>query len=246
MKLQDKAALVTGGARRLGRAVALELARAGCNVAIHYHTSSAQAAAVAAEIRAMHRQAVTVQADLADLHAPKRILEEVLGVLGRLDVLVNNAAVFEPDAPDSIDIEKSLRQLRINLIAPMLLCGACWGELRRHGSGKIVNIADARTDLPMKDYLTYTVAKAGLVGLTRALARSMAPHVQVNAVAPGIVEFSDDARRLGTARPQALGRVPAGRPARAEDVARAVRFLVEEGHYVTGQVWMIDGGRSLV
>jgi pteridine reductase len=244
MELQGKLALVTGAARRVGKAIALELARAGCDVAVHYCSSEADAQATAAEIRRLGRRAEPARADLADPDAPIRLIADVQAALGPPDILVNNAAAFWADDHESLNADESVRQLKINLLAPMLLCAACWPSFQKRGAGKIVNLCDARLDQPMRGYLTYTVSKAGLVGLTRSLARSMAPVVQVNGVAPGAVAFPDAMEPA--MRESILRKVPLRRQGGPEDVARVVRFLVGEADYVTGQIWLVDGGRCLV
>jgi len=244
MELNDKVALVTGGARRVGRAIALELARAGCDVAVHYHTSQEQARELVSIIQNTGRRAWCFPADLARLDEIPLLVSAVTQAAGRIDVLVNNAAVFRPDTPESFESRAALDQTTVNLLAPMALAVACWPLFQRQTCGKIINVTDARIDQPMSGYMSYTSGKAGLAGLTRWLARWMAPVVQVNAVAPGVAVFPEDLDQ--ETRAQVIGRVPAARPGTPEEIARVVRFLAAEADFVTGQIWRVDGGRSLV
>ena len=247
MKLDDTVALVTGGAKRVGRAIALELARAGCHVAIHYRRSRSEAEQLAAEVVGMGRKAVTIAGDLNDPASWPAIIRRTVDGLHRLDILVNNASAFLADRPDSIDAFDRQRwesMLRTNVVAPMALSHHAHPYLQAHGNGKIVNLCDISADRPWSEYLAYCTSKAALTALTKALARALAPAIQVNGVAPGIavfpVEYSAEKRRRLT------GLVPLGREGTPEEVARLVRFLVESGDYITGQIIPIDGGRSLV
>ncbi len=247
MKLDGTVALVTGGAKRVGRAIVLELARAGCDVAIHYRDSCAEAQQLEACVFDMGRRAVTVSGDLQEPANWPLIIGQTVEGLGRLDVLVNNASVFLTDNPDSIeafDAGQWESLLRTNLVAPMALCHHAQPYLDAHGGGKIINLCDISADRPWPEHLGYCVSKAALVALTRGLARALAPRVQVNGVAPGLAIFpeayKEDIRRNLT------DQVPLGRPGTPEEVARLVRFLAEAGDYITGQVIPIDGGRSLV
>ncbi len=247
MNLDGTVALVTGGAKRVGRAIVLELARTGCNVAIHYRHSSCEAQGLVAEVTGMGRRAVAVCGDLNDPADWPAIIRQTIDGLERLDVLVNNASAFLTGGPDSIEAFSPSRwesMLRTNLVAPMALCHYARPYLEANGAGKIINLCDICADRPWAKHLGYCASKAGLVSLTKGLARSLAPRVQVNGVAPGIAVFPeaypDELRR------KLIGEVPLGRAGSPEEVARLVRFLVEEGDYITGQIIPIDGGRSLV
>lgn len=238
-----RVALVTGAAVRVGRSIALELADAGFDIALHHHHSEDAARQTADEIRNRGARAHLIRADLTRPGAPAQLIEDVLSAFGRLDALINSAAVFIADAPGTIDPSAARAQIELNLIAPMLLSCAAAEALADGDGGAIVNIADARLEQPMRGYLSYTAAKAGLVGLTRALARDLAPRVRVNAVAPGAVAFPD--AMPAAQRELILSQVPLGRAGEPADVARAVRYLVCEAPFVTGQVLAIDGGRCL-
>ncbi len=247
MQLNGTVALVTGGAKRVGRAIALELARGGCDVAVHYRRSQADAEAVVALASGLGRRAIAVEGDLTDSAAWPRIVQRTVDGLGRLDILVNNASMFLPDGADSLEQFDSVvwdEMLRTNLTAPVGLCHHARRHLAAKGMGKVVNVCDIAADRPWPDHLAYCASKAGLVAVTKALARALAPEVQVNGVAPGIAVFPD--AYSSELRRQLVGRVPLSRPGTPEEVAVLVRFLVESADYITGQIVPIDGGRSLV
>ena len=254
MKLDGSVALITGGARRVGRAIVLELSPAGCNVAIHFRESRREAEQLASQVTAMGRRAVTVHAELNDPQSWPETITQTVDHLGRLDILVNNAAVFlpqrgeaRPDAADTIDgfdQDQWESVLRTNLVAPMALCHHARCFLEAHDGGRIVNLCDISADRPWPEHLAYCASKAALGALTKALARALAPRIQVNGVAPGIAVFPEEYAEQR--RRELTDRVPLGRPGMPEEVARLVRFLVESGDYITGQIIAIDGGRGLV
>jgi pteridine reductase len=245
-KLNGLVALVTGGAKRVGRAISLELARAGCSLSVHYRTSDQEAQQLAAEIAALGRRAVTVRGDLNEPSSWPAIIEATVGDLGRLDVLINNASVFLSEGDDSLEgFDPSLwaRMLQTNLIAPVGLCHHAQKHLVAGGRGRIVNLCDVAADRPWPAHLAYCVSKAALVCATKALARAMAPSVQVFGVSPGIAVFPES--YAAALRDHLVAKVPQKRAGSPDEVARLVRFLVENGSYMTGQVIAIDGGRSV-
>ena len=247
MQLSGTVALITGGARRVGRAIALELARGGCDVAVHYRRSQADAEEVVALAHGLGRRAITVDGDLTDSAAWPRIVQGTVDGLGRLDILINNASMFLPDGSDSLEaFDPALwgEMLRTNLTAPVGLCHHARRHLAANGMGKVVNICDIAADRPWPDHLAYCASKAGLVAVTKALALALAPQVQVNGVAPGIAVFPD--AYSDALRRQLVGRVPLNRAGTPEEVALLVHFLVESADYVTGQIIPIDGGRNLL
>ncbi len=246
MQLEGTVALVTGGAKRVGRAIVLELAAGGCDVGIHYRTSHNEAERLATEVADLGRRAVAIRADLSDPTCCAGIVEETVSRLGRLDILVNNAAIFPGHGSDGVnefDPDLWERIHRINLLAPMALSRFAKGYLESRGSGRIINLCDAASDRPWPTHLGYFASKAGLVALTKGLARAMAPGIQVNGVAPGIAVFPDDYDE--ETRRKLTDVVPLKREGSPKDVARAVRFLVEHGDYITGEIMAVDGGRSL-
>ncbi len=247
MKLEGSVALVTGGAKRVGRAIALALADAGCDVAIHYHRSRDEAEELRGLLTELGRRAVVVEGDLVDPSSWPAIVEQAVAGLGHLDILINNASLYQTEAPDTLegfDHAQWERLLRTNLVAPMALCHAARTHLAARGRGHIVNLCDIAAERPWPGHLAYCASKAGLVCLTKALARAMAPQVCVNGVAPGIAVFPDEyseEKRKRLTQP-----VPLGREGTPQEVADLVRFLVSQGDYITGQVIPIDGGRGLV
>ena len=245
MDLRDKVALVTGAAKRVGRAIALEFARRGCHVAVHHRASADQARQVAAEIDALGRRAILVPGDLAVDATWSAIVEQTVESLGRLDLLVNNASLFEsgrPDTLDAFDADLWERMLRINLIAPVALAHHARARLAATGTGKVINLTDSAVERPWRSHLAYGASKAALAAMTKALAKELAPAIQVNAVAPGIAVFPES--YSPQLRKTLVDRVPLRREGTPEEVARLVRFLAEEGDYITGQIIAIDGGRN--
>lgn len=244
MNMAGKVALVTGAARRVGRAIALELASRGCDVAIHYHRSADAAAEVAEAIRALGRRALLVQGDLADPSVPVSLVEAVAAGLGGLEILVNNASGFDPLGVDEWTGRHWDETFRLNLFAPALLAQAAVPRMRAAGAGRIINLTDILAERPIKRFAAYCASKAALVSLTRSLARELAPEITVNAVAPGIAVFPD--HYDDALRSELTGRVPLLRSGTPEGVAAVVAFLVAEADYITGQVIPVDGGRSIV
>lgn len=244
MNLSGRVALVTGGGVRLGRATALELAAAGARVAVHYHGSAEEAASVAAEIRAAGGQAELFGLDLSRTAELRGLIERVADAFGRLDVLVNNAAIFPRTPFEQVTEADWDGVMALNLKAPFFLCQAAAAVMRAQGAGKIINLADISAERPWPGYLPYCLSKAGIVALTRGLARALAPQIQVNAVAPGTVMFPEGMPE--EEREKLLKPVPLQREGDAIDVARTIRFLLEASDYVTGVVLPVDGGRSVV
>ncbi|MBI4609086.1 MAG: SDR family oxidoreductase [Candidatus Rokubacteria bacterium] len=239
-KLAGRVALVTGGAVRLGRVIALALAREGCDVAINYHRSGAAARATVRELRALGVEARALRADVSVAAEARRLVGQTLGHFGRLDLLVNNAAIFFPTPFGRTTPAQWDRLLAVNLRGPFLVSQAAARVMQRAGTGRIVNIADVGGVRPWPSYIPYCVSKAGLLMLTRGLAVALAPRVQVNCVAPGAVLLPEGA-------PAALRRrlrreVPMGREGDPADVAAAVVFFATCPAYITGQVLFVDGG----
>ena len=243
MNPAGRIALVTGAARRLGRAIAEDLAAHGAHVAVHYRGSHAEAADVVAGIRTRGGRAEAFAADLADGDQVDALAAAVSERLGPVDILVNNASVYFRTPLATLDAEVWERVLTMNLTAPYRLALALGRTMRARGAGKIVNLTDVAAERPPLDYLPYAVSKAGVAALTRGLARELAPEVQVNAVAPGPVLEPIDATPATTAA--ILARTPLGRYGSATDVAAAVRFLIAGSDFVTGTTVVVDGGRAL-
>ena len=243
MNLAGRVVLVTGGARRVGRAIALRLARAGCCLAVHYRGSESAAEEVAATCRAAGVAAATFRADFENAAQTRELVPRVLERFGRLDVLINNASAFERMDVDAFDLGAWERTLRVNLTAPMQLVHAAREALRAAG-GRVVNLTDVSTLRPWPDHLAYMAAKGALETLTRALARGLAPAVNVVGIAPGVAAWPEEYDEQTRAR--LLQRVPLGRAGSGADIAAVVHFVLAEGDYLTGAVIPVDGGRHVV
>jgi pteridine reductase len=244
--MQEKVALITGGARRVGAAISRLLHQGGMNLMVHYRSSAAEARALQAELTAQRADSVAlVQADLLNGASLTAMVHETLQQFGRLDVLINNASSFFPTVVGEITEREWDDLIGTNLKTPLFLSQAAAPHLRKN-HGCIVNIVDIHADRPMRNYLVYSVAKGGLVALTRSLAAELGPEVRVNGVSPGAIlwpedeRWSDELARQRIVQTTLLKRV--GDP---EDIARTVRFLVFDAPYVTGQVIAVDGGRSI-
>jgi NAD(P)-dependent dehydrogenase (short-subunit alcohol dehydrogenase family) len=242
-ELLGRRALVTGGAVRLGRAIALELARAGADVVIHCHSSREHAEEVRYEVESLGRRACVVQGDVSVGADVCRIFDEAEAALGPPDILVNNAGIFGRQPFEEIEEAALRRMLDVNLIGPFLCAQEAARRMKALGRGDIVNILDiGGAMLAWKGYAHYCAAKAGLSMLTRVLASELSPTIRVNGVAPGAVMFPVDEDE--ETRRRVLARVPMGREGSADDVARTVRFLVGGPTYITGQIVAVDGGRT--
>lgn len=242
MKARARVALVTGGAVRLGRAIVEELAEAGFVVAFTYRSSAMAANELERNLAARSHRVVALAADLGDPAARRSLVAEVRERLGGLDVLVNNAAVFPRTKISEIDEATFRAVVATNLEAPLFLTLAAAGTLRER-SGCVVNVADIYGMFPLREHLAYSVSKAALIAATRSLAVELAPEVRVNAVAPGIAlfppEYDEETKR------RLLRRTLLQRPGGAAEIASAVRYLVDGTHTMTGQVLVLDGGRSI-
>jgi len=242
--LDGKVALVTGSARRLGAAIVRTLHGAGARVAIHYRSSSREADALAAELNALRPgSALAVQADLLDLACLPGLVEAVVRAFGRLDILVNNASTFYPTPVGEITPAQFDDLFGTNLRAPLFLAQAAASQLRLH-EGLVINMLDIHASRPLKRHPVYCAAKAGLVMLTRSLARELAPQVRVNGIAPGPVLWPEGGLDPDLQK-KILERTALKRMGSPEDVARAALYFAAEAPFVTGQVLAVDGGRSL-
>lgn len=239
-----KSALVTGAARRIGAEIARRLHAAGYCIVLHYHQSAADAEALCHELNSTRENSVRLlQADLRETDKLKELVQRAASAWGGLDVLVNNASDFYPTPLGAVTEEQWNDLLGSNLKAPFFLAQAAVPCLRGR-NGCIINIGDIYAERPLRNYSVYSLAKAGLVAMTRALATELAPDIRVNGVAPGAILWPEhDADPDKEA--EILARVPMKRAGQASDIAKAVLFLVEDAPYVTGHTLVVDGGRGL-
>lgn len=240
----ERVVLVTGAGRRLGAGIAKTLHAAGCRIAVHYRKSGPEAHALCAELNAARPEsALAFEADLLDTTAIKALVASVASHFGRLDGLVNNASSFFPTPLGEINESAWHDLVGSNLKAPLFLCQAAAPYLRA-SRGSVVNIVDIHAERPLAAYPIYCAAKAGLVGATRAMALELAPGVRVNGVAPGAILWPEDGQFSPQERDAIVEHTLLKREGCADDIAVAVRFLLLEAHYVTGQILAVDGGRS--
>jgi pteridine reductase len=240
-RLENRVAIVTGAGKRLGRAVALRLAVEGADVAVHYGKSQPDAQEVVAEIEKSGRKAAAFGADLMDVEAIRKLIGDVAAHFGRLDVLVNSAANFlETKFLETTEAGWD-SSLDTNLKAPFFCAQAAAPYLQKSGKGVVINFADIGGLLGWNDFLPHSVSKAGVIMMTRILAKEMAPKVRVNAIAPGTITMPGDPVQWEA---DFTRRAPLKRSGRPEEITDAVMYLIG-AEFVTGQVLVVDGGRTL-
>jgi pteridine reductase len=237
-------ALVTGGARRIGAAISRRLHAAGYDLAIHYRGSEAEALALRAELEARRPDGVLlVPAELGDAGAPESLVASALAHFGRLDALVNNASAFFPTPIGETTAADWERLFVSNARAPFFLSQAAAPALRA-ARGAIVSLIDIHAERGLREHTPYVMAKSALAAMTRSLALELAPEVRVNGVAPGAVLWPEQGKSE-TDKAEMLRATPLGRAGTAEEIAEAVRWLLQDASYVTGQVLRVDGGHSV-
>jgi len=238
-RLEGRSALVTGAARRIGRAISLALAREGANVAVHYESSEKEAADLVAEIEGLSGRAVAIRADLSDSNEVGGLVGCAGEKLGKLEILVNNASIFPTDTLETVDLESLERNVEINAWAPLVLIRAFAAQTER---GHVVNLLDSRVSGFDRTHVAYILSKHVLSALTRICALELAPGIAVNGIAPGLIlapagEDESYVERLART-------VPLKRSGTPEDIAAAVLYLVTS-EFVTGETIYVDGGRHL-
>ena len=243
MELKNKVALVTGAARRIGRAIALDLSTHGTSIAVHYRTSQSEADALVAEIATKGGKAQTFRANLIHVAEIEKMVADILDAFGRIDILINSASVFAPTPLAEVTEHDWDTNLDTNLKAPFFLSKFASAAMRQQGAGKIINLGDWAGIRPYKDYLPYSVSKSGLIGLTKALAKELAPEVQVNCIALGMVIPPETYTKEEIDR--LVSRTLTKKMGTPEDVARAVLFFCETD-FATGAILTLEGGRLLV
>ncbi|HEY2934467.1 MAG TPA: SDR family oxidoreductase [Acidobacteriota bacterium] len=242
MQIQDKCILVTGAARRVGRVIALHLAAAGAEIALHYNLSRVEAETTARDIEKLGGRAETFQCNLREVSSIQNMVDQVYSRFGQIDVLVNNAAVFFKTPFDTVSEPDWDLTIESNLKGPFFLSLFVGRRMLQSGhEGRIINIADWAGERPYVNYIPYCISKAGVIALTKGLAKTLAPRINVMAIAPGPVLWPDD---LSEQELQSvLQKTPLRRLGTPEDVARAVAFIIEGGDYMTGTLIYVDGGR---
>jgi pteridine reductase len=244
--LDSKVILITGGAKRVGAAICRMLHASGANLMIHYRQSVSEARALQAELNLKRpNSAAIIHGDLLNIAILPKLVQETVNHFGHLDVLINNASSYYATELGEIGDNEWQDLTGSNLKAPLFLSQAASSELTKT-KGCIINITDMHVERPKKGYIVYSVAKAGLVTLTKSLAYELAPNVRVNAVAPGPVLWPEDNPQFDEVyRKRVISQTLLKRIGEADDVAKAVRFLIQDAPFMTGQVIAVDGGRSL-
>lgn len=243
MRTEAKVALVTGGAKRVGRAIVERLASAGYDIAFTYLSSQEDAHDLQRSIEALGRACLAIRVDLTDPeHASAQVEEEFHQTHKRLDVLVNSASLYLGARLAKTDLDLMHKLHAIHVATPLLLCKK-FESLLRASNGKVINMVDLLAERPWPEMLAYCASKAALANLTLGLAKELAPQVTVNGIAPGVVEWPEDYPEAD--RQKYLKRVPLQRAGTPQDVANLVHYLATEGTYITGQIIRLDGGRSI-
>lgn len=245
-QLENKVVLITGGAKRVGACISRELHAHGANLMIHYNTSNKEAKALQAELNLKRKDSVSIiQGDLLNMSVVTSLPAETIKRFGQLDILINNASTYEPTEIGNINEDNWQDLIGSNLKAPVFLCQAAAKELKKN-KGCIINITDMHIESPKKGYVVYSVAKAGLVTLTKSLATELSPHVRVNAVAPGPVLWPENNPQFDEVyRKRVISQTLLKRIGDPSDIANAVKFLAADAPFITGHVLAVDGGRSI-
>lgn len=243
LALDGQVALVTGAGRRIGREIALTLGRAGASVVVNYNQSGNRAQAVVREIRALGTQAIALRADVSSAAQVRRMFRAVEKQFGRLDLLVNNAGIFFPARWDQLTESQWDQVLGVNLKGPFFCAQEAGRIMKRQKRGTIINISSLGGLQAWPDYMHYCSSKAGLIMLTRCLAKALAPDIRVNTIAPGTIMMPGEKRTMLLDR--VVRSTPLRKAGRPEDIANMVVHLASHGEFITGQVLAVDGGKSI-
>jgi len=239
-----KVAFLTGAAKRIGAETARVLHAAGMNIVLHHNSSAELAKALAAELNAIRANSVvTIAFNLKEIERLPELAALATAAWGRIDLLVNNASTFYATEIDQINLEQWHDLMAVNLQAPLFLSQACASSLREN-HGSIVNIVDIHGDRPLKGYPIYSIAKAGLIAMTKSLARELAPEIRVNGVAPGAIMWPE-VEAYESVHQEIIDRTALKREGHPRDIADTVKFLSDGPDYITGQIIAVDGGRTL-
>ena len=238
-----KTILITGSAKRIGADLARGLHTRGHNIIIHYNQSEHEARELASELNNIHHESVmAIQADLINIESCEELIYKAYEFKQQLDVIINNAAVFYPTPVAELDEITWNKMLHVNLRAPLFLAKIA-SKYLTDSSGSIINITDIHGDRPLKNYLAYSVSKAGLVMLTKSLAKEMGPSIRVNGISPGAIVWP--VKMPDKEKQEILAKTVFGRSGEGKDILDAVVYLIENNEYMTGQIMTIDGGRTL-
>jgi len=239
LELKDKVVLITGGVVRVGRAISVELLEAGASVYCHYYRSEDEAR----ELKEKYPRVNLLKGDLRYIRTTNYLVKKVVEKAGKIDVLINNAAIFIKTPLESVTEEQWDNLFDMNLKPHFFLSQAASKIMVANKSGKIVNIADTSGLRPWPSYIPYSLTKSGMIGLTKGLAKALAPHIQVNCINPGPVLMPENYSEKQIAL--AIDKTLLNRAGKAKDIAEAVRFLLEDGDYITGLILAVDGGRTI-
>lgn len=243
MELREKTALVTGGALRVGRVIALALAERGANVAINYNRSAEAANQTVKEIESLGVRGLAVPCDISQVNQIEKMIQSVVSHFGSLEVLVNNAAIYEKTPLQSTTERDWDSHLDINLKGSFFCAQFAGQQMLKQGQGKIINFADWAGVRPYADYLPYCISKAGVIAMTKGLAKSLAPKIQVNCIAPGPILLPPNFTPEETQK--VINATPLKRIGSPKDIAATVLFLVEGSDFITGTMINVDGGRMI-
>jgi len=247
MELKGQTAIVTGGSRGIGRAIALELARAGATVVVNYRNNQQVAEATVDDIIGQGGQAMAIAADVSDSQQAAELVEKAAAATGRLDILVNNAGITRDNLLMALSDQDILQVIATNLLSAMYCTRAAAPLMMRRRYGRIINISSSAASKPGRGQSNYAASKGGLESFTKAIAVELAPrNILVNGVAPGIIETDMSQELLATAEQEVLSRLLIKRPGTPDEVARLVRLLAApENGYISGQVFLVDGGLKM-
>lgn len=244
MKISGNVIMITGAAKRVGATVATKLAEAGARLILHFHRSEKEAETLKNRLRKKYSSSVIlVRGDLKNFSDLKSLSREAWGAFKKIDVLINNASTFYPTPLGKVKEEQWEDLFAVNVKAPFFLSEALGLKMKKRGRGKVINIIDWAALNPYTNYIPYCASKAALMSVNRGLAKSLAPQVQVNAILPGPVLFPVE--MSGSAKKKVLAKTPLKRAGSPEDIAAAVKFLIEGSDFMTGAELHVDGGRHL-
>ena len=240
----NRTVLITGGTKRIGLAITQYLHKNGYNVIVTFNKSQTNAKKIFSDLNKKRENSCSIiQIQLSDTKSYKMLYKRSLNFFGRVDALVNNASQFYPTKINQIDEKKWGSIIDTNLKAPLFLSKIFYPELKKR-KGQIINIIDIHVDPPLKSHIIYSISKSGLLTLTKSLAKELAPYVRVNGISPGAILWPTFEKSLKRKK-DIISKIPLKRTGKPEDIAKAVKFLIEDGQYITGQNINIDGGRKL-